>query len=256
MSACVQRKPGDSAVIEARFGGKPADWCTMAGDHAQRAQAMNDLERYFYGNSGRVIDKWRHYFEVYDRHFAKYRGAPVHVVEIGVAGGGSLQMWKHYFGPQARIYGMDINPDCRAAADDQIEILIGSQEDRDFLRSVTRSVPKIDILIDDGGHTMNQQIVTFEELFPHVDSNGVYLCEDLHTSYWDEWAGGYRKPSTFIEYAKNFIDQINAWHSRNPEELGVSDFTRTAHSLHFYDSVLVIEKRPVVKPAAVMTGHW
>ncbi len=102
---------------------------------------------------------------------------------------------------------------------------------------------------------MQQQINTFEEMFPHIEENGVYLCEDMHTSYWKGWGGGgYRKKGTFIEYSKNFIDNINAWHSQTPK-LKVTDFTRSAHSLHFYDSVLVIEKRVVNEPINLRTGE-
>jgi hypothetical protein len=237
-------------------------------------EAMNDLERYFYANPGRLIHKWKHYFEIYERHLARYRGRPVNVVEIGVYKGGSMQMWKHYFGPSARIFGVDIDPDCAAFAEEQVEVLIGSQEDRAFLRSLAARIPVIDVLIDDGGHTMTQQITTFEELFPYVAADGVYLCEDLHTSYWQEYGGGYRSPGTFIEYSKNFVDYIHAWHTREPVKprrkrwykrlfqspppppprLSVSDFTRSAHSLHFYDSVLVIEKRHMKPPTDIMTG--
>jgi Methyltransferase domain len=224
---------------------------------------VNDLEQYFYNNTGRVISKWRHYFEIYERHLSRYRGRNVTILEIGVWKGGSLQMWKHYFGPKARIYGIDIDPDCAMFAEPQIDILIGSQEDRDFLRWVREYAPHIDVLIDDGGHTMRQQIVTFEELFPHIAPDGVYLCEDLHTSYWEEWGGGYRKPGTFIEYSKTFIDYLHGWHARKARrtwygrkqpELGVSGFTRSVHSLHYYDSVLVIEKRPIERPTDLRTG--
>lgn len=225
---------------------------------------MNDLERYFHDNRGRVIHKWTHYFEIYERHFSRYRGRDVCVVEIGVYKGGSLQMWKHYFGRQARIVGVDVDPACSAFAEPQIDIVIGDQADRGFLRSLRERIPSIDILIDDGGHTMQQQIATFEELFPHIAPDGVYLCEDLHTSYWPEYGGGYREPGSFVEYSKNFIDYIHAWHARKPgrkkwyapedPELTVSDFTRSAHSLHFYDSVLVIEKRAMQPPRDAKSG--
>src|SRR5712691_846135 len=174
---------------------------------------MNDLEKYFTHNPGRLIHKWTHYFEIYDRHLSRFRGTDVHLVEIGVYHGGSLQMWKHYFGPTSRIFGVDIDPRCKKLEEKQIEIFIGDQEDRGFLKSLAAKIPRVDILIDDGGHTMAQQINTFEELFPHVDGNGVYLCEDLHTSYWEKYGGGFRKPGTFVEYSKSFIDYINAWHS-------------------------------------------
>ena len=215
---------------------------------------MNDLERYFTENTGRIIQKWKHYFEIYDRHFSRFRGSDVHVVEFGVSHGGSLQMWKNYFGPDCRIFGIDINPHCKTLEEERIEIFTGDQEDRQFLRSLTKKIPRIDILIDDGGHKMRQQINTFEELFHCVDENGVYLCEDLHTSYWPNWGGGYKKRGSFIEYSKDFIDYINAWHSVRSDRLSVTDFTRSVHSLHFYNSILVIEKQPIEQPFDLITG--
>jgi 23S rRNA U2552 (ribose-2'-O)-methylase RlmE/FtsJ len=203
---------------------------------------MNDLERYFMKNMKKMIHKWLHYFEIYDRHFSRFRGTDVHVVEFGVSYGGSLQMWKEYFGPNAKIFGVDIDPRCKKLEEKQIEIFIGDQENKEFLKSLTKQIPRIDILIDDGGHTMQQQINTYEELFYKIDKNGVYLCEDLHTSYWKNYDGGYKKHNTFIEYSKNFIDYINAWHSRT-NKLRISEFTMSVHSLHYYDSILVIEKR-------------
>lgn len=215
----------------------------------------NDLERYFAANTGRRIVKWKHYFEIYDRHFARFRNTDVHLLEIGVSHGGSLRMWKDYFGPRARIWGVDINPHCRALAEPQIEIVIGSQDDRNFLRSLRASVPRIDILIDDGGHTMTQQVTTFEELFAHVTHDGVYLCEDLHTSYWaDVYGGGHRRRGTFVEFSKRLIDELHAWHSREPRRFKISDLTRSIHSLHYYDSVLVIEKRAMSAPEVLETG--
>ena len=126
---------------------------------------MNDLEKYFKQNDKRLIHKWQHYFEVYDRHFSKYRNKEVVILEIGVSQGGSLQMWKDYFGDKAKIYGIDVNPNCKDLEEKNIKIFIGSQSDRKFLNEVKKQIPPIDILIDDGGHTMVQQIVSYEELF-------------------------------------------------------------------------------------------
>lgn len=216
---------------------------------------MNDIEKYFKENTSLSIHKWQHYFDVYDRHFSRYRGTDVHIVEFGVSEGGSLQMWKNYFGPDCKIYGVDINPYCKELEEDRIKIFIGDQEDRDFLKRLAKEIPRIDILIDDGGHRMQQQINTFEELFPYIEENGVYLCEDTHTSYWKGWGGGgYKKKGTFVEYTKNFIDYINAWHSQSPR-LNVSDFTRSACSLHFYISMVVVEKCIVNKPFDSRTGE-
>ena len=214
---------------------------------------MNDLEKYFRLNDKRLIHKWKHYFDVYDRHFSKYRNKDIVILEIGVSQGGSLQMWKDYFGDRAKIYGIDINPQCKELEEENIQIFIGSQSDRKFLREVKSQIPPIDILIDDGGHTMVQQIISFEELFNHVKEDGVYLCEDLHTSYWLEYGGGYKRRGTFIEYSKKFIDSINAYHSRQ-KNLKVDEFTKSVFSIHYYDSILVLEKRPIEKPYHEKTG--
>ena len=215
---------------------------------------MNDLENYFNENTGRLIHKWKHYFEIYERHLSCFRGTNVNVVEIGVDQGGSLQMWKEYFGSQAHIFGIDINPNCKGLEEERIQIYIGDQEDRKFLRSLREAIPRIDVLIDDGGHRMEQQIITFEELFSSITENGVYLCEDLQTSYSRHFGGRYKMKGTFIEYSKNFIDAINAWHSEQPRRLTVTDFTASAQSLHYYDGVLDIEKRPMGKPFSLETG--
>lgn len=150
--------------------------------------------------------------------------------------------------------GLDINPHCKKLEEDGIRVLVGDQADPIFLRTVAETIPKIDILIDDSGHTMKQQINTFEALFPRIDQNGVYLCEDLHTSYMADWGGGYLRRGTYIEYSKNFIDYINAWHAPKRSGLKISKFTRSVHSLHYYDSVLVIEKRRMKEPYAMTTG--
>ncbi len=212
---------------------------------------MNDLEKFFRDNKSNRIFKWEHYFEVYDRHFSRFRGEYPVVVEFGVQHGGSARMWKHYFGKEARIIGVDKDPRCALVADEGIEILIGDQEDRSFLSSLVEILPRIDILIDDGGHKMQQQINTFEVMFPAIHEEGIYLCEDLHTSYWDKWGGGLKREGTFIEYSKNLIDQLHAWHI-NPVE--VPEFTKTTNSIHFYDSILVIEKKWRTKPITVETG--
>ncbi|NJO41085.1 MAG: class I SAM-dependent methyltransferase [Cyanobacteria bacterium CRU_2_1] len=216
---------------------------------------MDDLQLYFESNTGRLIHKWTHYFEIYDRHFSRFRNTDVLIVEIGVYHGGSLQMWKNYFGSNAKIIGIDIDPRCKQLEEEGVEILIGNQEDRDFLATLRSRLPHIDILIDDGGHTMRQQIITFEELFPYISENGIYLCEDLHTSYWGEYGGGFRNPNSFIEYSKGLVDYLNAWYTQDPENFGATDFTRSVYSMHYYDSVLVIEKRPMSLPKVQMTGY-
>jgi hypothetical protein len=101
---------------------------------------------------------------------------------------------------------------------------------------------------------MVQQIVSYEELFDHVKDDGVYLCEDLHTSYWLIYGGGYKRRGTFIEYSKNFIDSLNAFHTRQASYQPDS-FTKTVHSIHYYDSMVFIEKRKRSKPVDESVGN-
>ena len=215
---------------------------------------MSQLQQFFENNTINCIHKWIHYFDIYDFWFKKYKSKPIVILEIGVYQGGSLNMWRDYFGKEAMIYAIDINPLCKQFESENTQIFIGSQEDREFLKFIKTQIPKIDILIDDGGHTMNQQIVTFEELYDHVQDDGLYLCEDLHTSYWPSYGGGYKNKKSFIEYSKNFIDYINAWHI-NKKELSVNDFTKRTYALHYYDSILIIEKKAMKHPEVEMRGE-
>lgn len=223
-------------------------------DGSDGEEAVNPLEAYFYANEGRLIHKWVHYFDIYHRHLQAYRNRPVTILEFGVFHGGSLQMWKSYFGPKARIIGVDINPRCAALAEPQVEIRIGDQEDRTFLRSLADEVGDIDVLIEDGGHYMGQQIATFEELWPNVVDGGVFLIEDLHTSYRPEYGGGLLRPGTFIEYAKTLIDQEQAWHSKQ-DDLVVDQYTTSIGGMHVYDSIIVFDKAHVQKPHHLKTGN-
>tara|TARA_Y100001935_G_scaffold34087_1_gene27299 strand:+ start:342 stop:1109 length:768 start_codon:yes stop_codon:yes gene_type:complete len=216
---------------------------------------MSQFERYFKRNSKNLIFKWSHYFEIYEKHFNRFKNKDIVLVEVGIYNGGSLQMWQDYFGSNARIYGIDIDERCKQFEQDNIKIFIGSQADREFLRDLKNKIPKIDILIDDGGHFMSQQIILFEELFDHMGEDGVYLCEDTHTSYMLKYGGGYKRNGTFIEYTKNLIDQLNAYHSEQLKKLTINKFTESVQSIHYYDKVFVIERRRKEKPLIISSGN-
>lgn len=218
------------------------------------SDTISQIENYFYNNNKNLIHKWDHYFEIYDRHFEKYKNKDVVLLEVGVSRGGSLQMWADYFGKGSKFFGIDIDPRCKEFERKNIEILIGSQSDKHFLKEVKNKIPKVDILIDDGGHYMDQQITTLKILFNHIKEDGVYLCEDLHTSYWLYFGGGYQRNGTFIEYSKSLIDQLNAFHSEQKEFIP-DDFTRSVDSIHYYDSVLVVHKKKKSPPKNITSGE-
>jgi len=214
----------------------------------------NDLINFYKNHKGKLLNKWLHYFEIYDRHFSKFRNKEITILEIGISNGGSIEMWQDYFGPKMKYYGVDVNPNCKKLQDENTNVRIGSQSDREFLTKLKEEIVNVDIVIDDGGHTMEQQIVSFEELYPIIDTNGVYLCEDCHTSYYKTYGGGYKSENSYIEFTKNLIDQLNAWYTRD-EEFKVDVFTRSTHSIHFYDSIVAIEKRKMVRPEVKVSGN-
>ncbi|MEW6689584.1 MAG: class I SAM-dependent methyltransferase [Pseudomonadota bacterium] len=133
-------------------------------------------------------DKAGHGFcAFYDELLADRRNLVTKVLEIGVASGASLRMWREYF-PAAAIHGVDLSP-ASAPAGGRIVIHEADQARRDSLnRVLARTGSGFDVIIDDGGHTMEQQQVSLGCLFPHLRQGGLYVVEDLHSSFADEIA--------------------------------------------------------------------
>jgi hypothetical protein len=191
-------------------------------------------------HTGSYVTKWTNYFSVYERHFAPYVGKSPLIFEIGVYKGGSLQLWKRYFGPSARIVGVDIDPTCALLEEEQVSVRIGDQGDQRFLETLVQEFGAPDIVIDDGSHLSRDINVTFDVLYPAMKSIGVYVVEDLHTNYWAEFGGGLYKPSTFIERVKGLIDEIHAGRTRGT--LPPTAFTSTLQSISIYESIAVFTK--------------
>lgn len=199
-------------------------------------------------NPDRPVHKWTHYFPIYERHFSRFRNQSITILEIGCGGGGSLQMWKRFFGPFAQIVGIDIEPACKAYEEDQIAVRIGNQNDSDFINKVMEEFGVPDIVLDDGSHQMSDILASFNAIYPRQHINAIYCVEDLHTAYWEDYGGGLKKEGTFIEVCKNLIDQLNADHTRGKIE--PDKFSKETLSMHFYDSVVVFEKGRHIKKFA------
>jgi SAM-dependent methyltransferase len=217
--------------------------------------APNQLAAFFESHKeGPGICKWRHYFDIYHRHFSRFVGREVHVLEVGIYSGGSLLMWKEYFGENAKIYGVDINESCRAYEDDRTKVFIGDQADRSFWAEVKKTAPLIDIVIDDGGHLPEQQLVTLEEMLPHIRPGGVYLSEDI-----------WQKFNAFAAYVQGLSDKLNEFCALDVESpvdamhSAPSTFQAAINSIHVYPFVTIIEKykQPVHDFVAPMQGsQW
>lgn len=209
----------------------------------ERVIPVNRFEEFYFNSKHRVMNKWWHYFEIYDTFFKKYVGSNVKMLEIGVYKGGSVQMWKEYFGKEATIVGIDIDENCREFEEENIHICIGSQADREFLEDVSKQWGPFDIVLDDGSHMMDHQIITFETLFPMLKEGGIFVCEDCHSSYSPRYGGEYRKKDTFIEYSKNFVDCVNSQFVNLEERGKMPPYAEDINACHYYDSVVVIEKK-------------
>jgi hypothetical protein len=197
----------------------------------------NDLELY--------SSKWSHYFDIYERYFSKFIGHTINVLEIGVDNGGSLEMWHKYFGDDAMIFGVDINPKIQTGDIKNTFISRGDQGNSDFwdhyISEHNRlNMGKFDIIIDDGSHQFDHQRLTFFKLYPYLINGGIYMIEDTHTSYLPEYQG---KP--FTETCKEVVDVLHAecaqHYSFFNQDQNVAQYI---NSVHFYDSVIVFEKFP------------
>ena len=221
---------------------------------------MSILEEKFYKLTKRC-HKFIHYFELYEKHFEKYVGKSPRILEIGVFGGGSLELWKEYFGPGTTVVGVDKNTQCKKYEEEDIEIIIDDQTNKELWFDMPSE--NFDIIIDDGSHICSHQITTLEMTYRLIKEGGTYWCEDVHTSYYEAFGGGLYSPTSFISFTKSIIDVINDYHTKRIYKTGENplnkldpDFVNTfddIQGIHFYDSVVVIDKgkRPTIKDVIV-----
>lgn len=204
-----------------------------------------------YSNSPYKSTKHSTYFPVYDKLFSRFIGKAITFVEIGVLNGGSLFMWREFLGPNARIIGIDLNPDAKRWENDGFEIYIGSQSDPTFWHNFFSAVGPVDLVLDDGGHTFEQQIITAESVVPFINDGGLLVVEDTHTSYLSEFSG----PSSrsFVSYAKNCVDGINHRFGKLAEK---KPSEGVIYSLQFFESFVVFDiNRQLCELPSVRTGN-
>ena len=161
-------------------------------------------------------------------------------------------MWIKWFGPNTKITGIDIDPKTKRYQDENVTIVIGDQGDPNFWNTITQ---KFDIIIDDGSHENRHQIQTLISTYNLLNDGGIYWCEDTHTSYYSiRQDGGYKNPKNFVEYTKQLVDVLHSNHTNNAVGVGkisgdavpqnLIDIYNNIQGIHFYDSVVVIEKGP------------
>ena len=202
---------------------------------------MNRIQEIFENEITLKSDKWIPYFDVYERYFRPFVDKNFTMIEVGVQGGGSMQLWRNYFGSNAKIIGIDVDPACQALTqyyDSNTNIIIGDQASADFWDNVLPSVGPIDIFIDDGGHTVEQQIMTFNKVFPQLREGGVYLCEDTHTNFYNSI---FR--NSFVQHSYDAVTAMHRhWGDVAPKEQ-LASIIKDLYSVSFYDSMIVFEKK-------------
>jgi len=208
-------------------------------DLSKKSLDLNSNLRLFkiYKNLKHVSLKCDTYFQAYEEIFNKYVGKKITFVEVGVLHGGSLFMWREYFGKEARIIGIDLHPKAKELEKYGFEIYIGSQSDESFWKDFFAKVGKIDILLDDGGHGNDQQIITLVESIHNTNDDGIIVIEDVHASYMKRF--GNPSKHSFVNYSKYLINVVN---SRFPDtKIKKNDFKNKIYSVSFYESIVAIK---------------
>lgn len=191
----------------------------------------------------RQSSKFNTYFDVYERHLSKFVDKSPKILEIGILEGGSIELWLKYFGKGTSVVGLDIHKkDFKYDGDVTFET--GDQGNSEFWDKFLSRHTGFDIVIDDGGHTMNQQNTTLTKVYPHLNDGGVFVVEDTHTSYSSTWGGGFDNPKTLQNRSKQLTDIVNKEHiGENLIPKGNLDTFQDLYSVSFYNSLVVFEKK-------------
>lgn len=223
-------------------------------------RSIEDLHRH---KVGKVSDKWASYLGYYDSLFRPLQDSPISMLEIGVQNGGSLETWSQYFKSAQRFIGCDIDPKCGSLKydDPRISIVVGDANAAPTFVAIRESCASFDIVIDDGSHVSTDILNAFLNYFPLVKPGGLYVIEDTHTLYKDQFGGGVLNEFSAYAFFKKLIDVVNFQFWR--DELSVNTLLRTffpltatpafilegwIESIEFRNSVITLRK-------SVLPGH-
>lgn len=221
------------------------------------------LKQLYETHQGKISDKWSIYLAEYDRIFATYRNQPIRMLEIGIQNGGSLEIWAKYFPNAEKFIGCDINPDCAKLIydDSRISVVVGDANIDNTEVAIRALSPYFDLIIDDGSHTSSDIIKSFAKYWPHIVDGGIFVAEDLHCSYWENFNGGLFEPFSSIAFFKRLSDIISYEHwglDKTRAELLMGFFKRYdfnieesilahIHSVEFINSICIIRKKKPIE---------
>lgn len=144
------------------------------------------------------------YTEKYQIYFEPLRLQNLKILEIGIQNGYSLKTWKEYF-PNSTISGIDVN-NCTHLKEDRINPIVCDQTNFSLLQKINSEHGPFDIIIDDGSHISDHMKDTFNFLFPLLKEGGIYVVEDLHCCYWDNFTSN----TSFMDRMKELMDVTNS----------------------------------------------
>jgi hypothetical protein len=196
-------------------------------------------EVYSQYNHPEGLHHWLEYGEHYERNLAPLRskflandGAVLNMLEIGVQSGGSINVWKDYFGSMLRYTGADINPKCTRFENkaDHVSIEIGDQSDNDFLSELCNQYGPFDLIIDDGSHTTAHILPSLLSLWGCLNNDAVYAIEDLHTmSMWKGGKGMVVNGQDFYDTLGGILRDTSAYFTQRHKGLYFSPDVKTHH---------------------------
>jgi hypothetical protein len=179
--------------------------------------------------------KHTNYFPIYDELLLKFVGLPITFLEIGILDGGSLFMWRDFLGKDARIIGVDLNPEAAKWREHGFEIFIGDQSNPDFWKDLYDELGEIDILLDDGGHRNDQQMVTVQCSLENICDGGMIIVEDSQTSFM--------KFENFkrVSFVNLLINKIPLLYARSSDlKISETTYSKCVHSIQFFESICVL----------------
>tara|TARA_Y100000294_G_C8550717_1_gene335175 strand:+ start:1267 stop:1950 length:684 start_codon:yes stop_codon:yes gene_type:complete len=181
------------------------------------------------------------FIELYQKYFSSFKYEKFNLLEIGVENGDSLRIWREFF-VNANICGIDI--DEKNFTIENTEILIGDQSDYKFLQSIIDKYKNFDIIIDDGSHQSKHIVASFKFLFPHLKKKGIYVIEDLQTSYMPRYGGSrinLNKKNSSMNLVKSLSDSIN-YEKNDKPFFKKSNFDGKINSIYFHQNIAFITK--------------
>ena len=216
------------------------------------------LREIYATHSGKISDKWSIYLDIYDQLFQFIRFNNIQLLEIGIQNGGSLEIWGKYFNSASHLVGCDIDQLCANLNfdDPRISVIVENANTDLSEQKILSHSSKFDLIIDDGSHQSSDIIKSFSRYFPHLNLGGLYVAEDLHCSYWQEFQGGLHDPHSSISFFKLLADVVNHqhWGIESPRSKLIysiskkynlelsEDLLASIHSIEFFNSMCVVRK--------------